>query len=231
MLTIRKSADRGHANHGWLDSYHTFSFADYYDPNHMGFRALRVINEDRVAPKEGFGTHPHRDMEILTYVMQGKLEHRDSMGNGRVIKPGEVQGMSAGTGITHSEFNATDNEQVHLLQIWITPHTKSIKPSYGEWLPDGHEKNGWALVASENGAGGSIRIHQDAKLFVAVAKEGSELPVHINPARYGWIQIASGEAVLDGQVLHAGDGASFGGEDASMLSVTKPSEILLFDLA
>jgi redox-sensitive bicupin YhaK (pirin superfamily) len=231
MLTIRRSGERGHANHGWLDSYHTFSFADYHDPAHMGFRALRVINEDRIEAAQGFGTHPHRDMEIITYMLEGELQHKDSMGNGRVIKRGEVQGMSAGTGITHSEFNASDRNPAHLLQIWIMPHTKGVTPSYGEWLPDGSEKNGWKLVASENGEAGSIRIHQDAKLYLTVAGQPKTTDLPIAKGRYGWLQLAKGEAEINGQKLWAGDGVSFHGGDATALRLTTPGEVLLFDLA
>lgn len=231
MLTLRKAAERGHANHGWLDSYHSFSFADYYDPAHMGFRGLRVINEDRIEAGQGFGTHPHRDMEILTYMIEGKLAHKDSMGNGRVIEPGEVQGMSAGTGITHSEFNASDVHRAHLLQIWIVPHTKNVVPSYGEWRADGSEKKNWSLVASEDGAGSSIRIHQDAKMYIARPAANISLSIPIAAGRYGWLQIAKGEAEVNGQPLQAGDGAAFSGGDAGALNMRAPGEILLFDLA
>jgi len=231
MITIRKSGERGHANHGWLDTYHTFSFADYHDPAHMGFRALRVINEDRIAAGEGFGTHPHRDMEILTYILEGQLQHRDSMGNGRVIQTGEVQGMSAGAGITHSEFNASRAEPCHLLQIWIMPHTKNVMPSYGEWKPVSKEK-GWILVASgEDGKGGSIRIHQDAKMHVATADKNETLEIPIAPGRFGWLQIAKGETELNGQRLNQGDGAAFSGSDAKTLKVSQNGTFLLFDLA
>jgi quercetin 2,3-dioxygenase len=231
MLALRKKEARGHADHGWLDTYHTFSFADYRDPAHMGFRSLRVINEDRVEPGQGFGTHPHRDMEILTYVLEGQLAHRDSMGNGRVIQAGEVQGMSAGTGITHSEFNASKDQWVHLLQIWIMPHTKNVTPSYGEWLPDGSEKKGWALAASENGERGSIRIHQDAKMYVTVAEAGSILNLPIAPGRFGWLQVAKGSAEMGAQMLRAGDGVAFAAGDADRVTMREAGELLLFDLA
>ena len=231
MLTLRRSAERGHANHGWLDSYHTFSFADYRDPAHMGFRSLRVINEDRIEAGQGFGTHPHRDMEIITYMLEGELAHRDSMGNGRVIKQGEVQGMSAGTGITHSEFNASKQNPAHLLQIWIMPHTKNVTPSYGEFLPDGSEKKGWKLVASEDGTNGSIRIHQDAKVYITVAEAGKTLEVPVAGGRYGWLQMAKGEAEINGEKLFPGDGVSFSGGDITSLTMSTPGEVLLFDLA
>lgn len=231
MITVRASNERGHANHGWLDSYHTFSFADYHDPAHVHFRALRVINEDRIEAGEGFDTHPHRDMEIITYMLEGELQHRDSMGNGRIIKRGEVQGMSAGSGITHSEFNASKEKPAHLLQIWIMPHTKSVTPSYGEWLPDGSEKKGWKLVASEDGATGSIKIHQDAKLFLAVADAGKTLDISITQERYGWLQVAKGDIEFAGKLLHAGDGVSFSGGDAKNVTMKTAGELLLFDLA
>ncbi len=231
MTALRKANERGHANHGWLDSYHTFSFADYRDPAHMGFRSLRVINEDRIEPGQGFGTHPHQDMEIITYMLEGELAHRDSMGNGRVIKKGEVQGMSAGTGITHSEFNASDKYPAHLLQIWIRPHTQGVRPAYSEWKPDGDEKKGWALVASENGAGGSVRIHQDAKLYLTVAMTPKTLDAPVAEGRHGWLQVARGGAEVNGVMLKAGDGFSFAGGEASEVRLTTPGELLLFDLA
>ncbi len=232
MLTIRRSDERGHANHGWLDTYHTFSFATYRDPEHVHFRALRVINEDTVAPGQGFGTHPHNDMEILTYVLSGELAHRDSMGNGRVIRAGEVQGMSAGTGITHSEFNATQDTPVHLLQIWIMPHTKDVTPSYGEWIPDGREKQGWALVASETGEEGSIRIHQDAKMYVAVMDEGALLPLPFSPSRHGWLQVASGEVTLGTSRLRQGDGVAFSNAgDVLNVHASVASTLIFFDLS
>lgn len=228
---LRRSGERGHADHGWLDSYHTFSFAEYHDKAHMGFRALRVINEDRIAPGEGFGTHPHKDMEILTYMIEGELAHKDSMGNGRVIRPGEVQGMSAGTGITHSEFNASKEWPAHLLQIWIVPHTKGVTPSYAEWKPDGSERKGWALTASQSGEGGSIRIHQDARMYVAIAKAGAKLALPLASGRFGWLQVARGEAELAGKVLHAGDGIAFAAGEAPDVLVKADGEFLLFDLA
>jgi hypothetical protein len=230
MISPRPSKERGHANHGWLDSYHSFSFATYRDPRFMGFRDLRVINEDRVAAAEGFETHPHRDMEILTYVISGALAHKDSMGNGRIIRPGEVQGMSAGTGITHSEFNASDTDPVHFLQIWIKPHTMSVVPSYAEWLPDGREKQGWALAASGDGAQGSIRIHQDARMHVAVCDRAMELPVDIASGRFGWLQVAAGRINAGGESLAAGDGASFAGGDIAVVRAEAGSQLLLFDL-
>jgi len=230
MITLRKSNERGHANHGWLDSYHTFSFADYHDPAHMHFRALRVINDDRIAAAQGFGTHPHNNMEILTYMLDGELAHRDSMGNGRTIRTGEVQGMSAGTGITHSEFNASQDKPAHLLQIWIMPDTKGITPAYGEWLPDGSEKKGWALAASPDGAGDSIIIQQDARMYVATPAAGQSLEIPIGAGRYGWLQIGTGSAELDGQKLEAGDGVSFSGGEAKNLKILSESKILLFDL-
>lgn len=229
MITIRKSLERGHANHGWLDSYHSFSFADYYDQNHMGFRALRVINEDVIAPGQGFGTHPHKDMEILTYMLEGELAHKDSMGNGRTIRPGEVQGMSAGTGITHSEFNASSAHPAHLLQIWIVPHTKGVTPSYSEWLPV--TAQGWSLAASERGEGGSIRIHQDAKLYVGKPKAGESLTPPLAVGRFGWLQVAKGSVELAGNRLEAGDGASFSAGDVTQIKAVSDATLLLFDLA
>ncbi len=231
MLNVRKSLDRGHANHGWLDTYHTFSFASYYDSANMGFRALRVINEDRVEAGEGFPTHPHRDMEILTLMLDGELAHRDSMGNGRVIKRGEVQGMSAGTGITHSEFNASHSNPVHLLQIWIMPHTQGVKPSYGDWVQPNDNQKGWNLVASEDGAAGSIRIHQDAKVYLARPGKGESLDIPIPKGRYGWLQVAKGNVQLGGEALQAGDGASFNAGDATSIKMDSEGELLLFDLA
>ncbi len=230
MFEVRRSADRGYADHGWLKARHSFSFANYYDPKFMGFRALRVINEDRIAGGQGFGTHPHKDMEILTYILGGELAHKDSMGNGRTIKPGEVQGMSAGTGITHSEFNALKDKDTHLLQIWIQPHTKDVKPSYSEWLPNG-EKNKWQLTASADGKDGSIIIHQDAKMFVVVVDKEIKLPVEITPERFGWLQIAKGSAKVGDTTLAQGDGLAFSDDAVKELAVTSGSEILLFDLA
>lgn len=197
----------------------------------MGFRSLRVINEDRIEAGQGFGTHPHRDMEILTYMLEGELAHRDSMGNGRIIKRGEVQGMSAGTGITHSEFNASREHPAHLLQIWIMPHTRNVTPSYGEWYPNGSEKKNWTLVASEDGTGASIRIHQDAKMYVAMPEAGVTLDIPIAQGRYGWLQVASGDIELNGGLLHAGDGVSFAGGDVKTLRMLSGGEVLLFDLA
>lgn len=230
MLQIRKAEDRGHADHGWLNAKHSFSFANYYDPAHMGFRSLRVINEDVIAPGQGFGTHPHRDMEIITYILDGELAHKDSMGNGHTIKAGEVQGMSAGSGITHSEFNASNDKPCHLLQIWIMPHTKNVTPSYSEWLPQ-KKHDEWKLVASEKGQGGSISIHQDAKLYLLVSDKDYTYPVNIAPERFGWVQIGKGVAEMNGNKLAAGDGVAFSGNAVQEISVASGSEVLLFDLA
>ena len=229
MIAVRPSQERGHLDHGWLDTYHTFSFGTYLDRRFMGFRDLRVINDDRIHGGKGFGTHPHRDMEILTYMLDGELAHRDSMGNGRTIRTGEVQGMSAGSGITHSEFNASDDKPAHLLQIWIMPHTQNVTPSYGEWLPDGSEKTGWALAASPEG-NGSIRIHQDARMYVATPEAGAALPIPVAKGRYGWLQIGSGDIELDGRTLRSGDGISFEGGELQSLTTGSKAQLLLFDL-
>jgi redox-sensitive bicupin YhaK (pirin superfamily) len=231
MITVRKSNERGHADHGWLKTFHTFSFADYYDPRFHNFRSLRVINEDRVAPGEGFGTHPHNDMEIITYVLEGQLQHRDSMGTGAVIRPGEVQRMSAGTGVTHSEFNASDKEPVHLLQIWIFPDKKGLKPSYEQKAFSEPEKRGkLKLVASQDAREGSVKVHQDVNLYATVLEPGEET-VYDNPAsRHAWIQVARGSLELNGLLLSAGDGAAVTGNEHLALKAHHKAEILLFDL-
>jgi len=231
MVTRRPSQERGHANHGWLDSYHTFSFADYHDPKHMGFRHLRVINEDRVQPKGGFGTHSHHDMEIITYVLEGALEHRDSMGNRSVIVPGEVQRMSAGTGVTHSEYNPSPTEPVHLLQIWILPEKKGLPPSYQQRAFQPEEKrNTLRRIASRNGRDGSVTVHQDVDLFAALL-ESEELVRHtLPPGRHAWLQVVGGAVALNGTLLFAGDGAAASDEDRLEISASESSEVLLFDL-
>src|SRR5882757_9373081 len=196
MITTRKANDRGHAEHGWLDTYHTFSFAGYYDPEHMGFRSLRVINDDKVAPGGGFGTHPHRDMEIITYVLSGALEHKDSMGNGRVIRPGEVQYMAAGTGVQHSEFNPSKDEAVHLLQIWIQPDRKGVTPRYAEKSLKDSATGALRLVTSKTGRDGSIAIHQDADLWLGKLEPGDQATHSLAPARHAWLHVAEGQIVL-----------------------------------
>lgn len=232
MIQIRKAQDRGHANLGWLDTYHTFSFADYYDPLYLGFSSLRVINDDRIAPGVGFPTHPHRDMEIVTYMLEGALAHKDSMGNGSVITAGEVQRMTAGTGITHSEFNASDTEGVHLLQIWITPDQKGHTPSYEQIRGSEGEKAGrLRVVASPDGRDGSVSIHQDALIYVAALSEGDAVPYHLAPGRCAYLQVARGEMALNGTTLQAGDGAAISGESDIRLSSDSTAEVLLFDLA
>jgi redox-sensitive bicupin YhaK (pirin superfamily) len=232
MIQIRKSEERGHADHGWLKSYHTFSFADYYEPEFMGFRALRVINEDWVSGGEGFPPHPHRDMEIITYILSGELEHKDSMGNGSVIRPGDVQRMSAGTGVKHSEFNHSKDKTVHLLQIWITPAETGIKPGYEEKKFSLEErKNRLKLVASPNSQDGSVLIHQDAKLYASVLEAGKEVSYDLDPKRFAWIQVAEGEIEVNGKKLSAGDAAAVGEERKLTLSGKKNAEFLLFDLA
>lgn len=232
MITVRLAEDRGHADHGWLNSYHTFSFADYYDPAQMGFRALRVINEDRVRSAQGFGTHPHHDMEIISYVLEGALQHRDSMGNGSVIRPGDVQRMSAGTGVTHSEFNASPDEIVHFLQIWLLPTERGIKPGYEQKSFGREEKNGkLRLVASPDGREGSVTIHTDASLYVGLLAEGVTGEVALGTGRHSWIQIARGRARISGRVLKAGDGAALTGESVVRVEGMEASEVLVFDLA
>ncbi len=232
MITIRKAHERGHADHGWLNTWHTFSFADYYDPEQMGFSSLRVINDDRVAPGAGFPTHPHRDMEIVTYVLSGALEHQDSMGNGTVIRPGEVQRMSAGTGIRHSEFNASANEEVHLLQIWIMPDRGGITPSYEQKFFDAAEKLGkLRLVASPDGSEGSVTIHQDSKLYATLIDFEHPAEHALPPGRRAYLHMARGSASLNGNALEAGDGARIESESKIRLESNSSAEILLFDLA
>ena len=230
MMTLRKAEDRGHAEHGWLDTYHTFSFAGYYDPEHMGFRSLRVINDDKVAPGGGFGMHPHRDMEIITYVLSGALEHKDSMGNGRTIKPGEVQYMAAGTGVQHSEFNPSEKEPVHLLQIWIQPDRKGAKPRYEEKSIVKAKTGALNLVASKSGRDGSIAINQDAELYVAKLAPGDKVTHVLRSQRHAWVHVAQGEVTLKGQRLRSGDAAALSDEGSIDLSANGDSQVLLFDL-
>lgn len=233
MIAIRKAQERGHFNHGWLDTYHTFSFADYYDPAHMGFRSLRVINDDRVAPGEGFGMHGHRDMEIVTYVLDGALAHKDSMGNGSVIRPGNLQRMSAGTGVQHSEFNPSATEPVHLYQIWLLPNRRGLTPSYEEHAVPEFEKQGrFRLVASPDGAEGSLTIHQDARLYLARLAEGDEVSQPLGRGRGAWLQVLRGRVRLGGKDLAEGDGAALSDEEkVSVQAAGEESEVLLFDLA
>ena len=230
MMKIRKANERGHAEHGWLDTYHTFSFADYYDPQWMGFRSLRVINDDLVMPGMGFGTHPHRDMEIITYVLSGALEHKDSMGNGRVIRPGEVQYMAAGTGVRHSEFNPSKEEAVHLLQIWIQPDRKGVGPRYAEKSLANAQTGVLHLVASKTGRDGSIAIHQDADLRLAKLNPGDRVTHKLTPGRYAWVHVAEGEVSVNGKKLSGGDAAAISEETSLELSAAKQSQVLLFDL-
>lgn len=234
MIQVRRAKERGHANHGWLDTYHTFSFADYYDPRFMGFRSLRVINEDWVKPGYGFPTHPHRDMEIITYVLEGSLEHKDSMGTGSVIRPGEVQKMSAGTGVRHSEFNHSDKEPVHLYQIWIMPEKEGIKPMYEQKTIPAEERTGkLRLIASPNGNGnGAVKLYQNAELFTTELGASESVEHQLAPGRYAWVQVARGSVLLNGQELKAGDGAAVAQETALQLAAGKDgAEALLFDLA
>jgi redox-sensitive bicupin YhaK (pirin superfamily) len=232
MLTVRRAADRGQADYGWLDSRHTFSFGEYYDPRHMGFRALRVINDDRVAPGQGFGTHPHRDMEIISYVLEGALEHRDSMGTGSVIRPGDVQRMSAGTGVTHSEYNASRSEPVHFLQIWIVPDVRGLAPSYEQKHFAPRERRGkLRVVASPDGRDGSISVHNDVVLHAGLFDEGERATLALASGRMAWVQVASGEARVNGTTLAAGDGAAISDETRVQIEGVADSELLIFDLA
>ncbi|MFN7144398.1 MAG: pirin family protein [Myxococcota bacterium] len=230
MTTIRRASDRGYADHGWLKSFHTFSFADYVDPRFMGFRNLRVVNEDRVAPGMGFGTHGHRDMEILSYVLDGALQHRDSMGNGSVIRPGDVQRMSAGTGVQHSEFNASRADDVHFLQIWIVPDRRGHAPGYEQKHFSHEEKRGrLRIVASPDGRDGSVTIHQDAVVYAGVF-DGDERAEHVvAPGRAAWVHVATGAITLNGERLEAGDAAAVG--DRVVLEGGDAAEVLVFDLA
>ncbi|HTT32564.1 MAG TPA: pirin family protein [Methylomirabilota bacterium] len=232
MIHIRKSEDRGHANHGWLDTHFTFSFADYYDPKHVHFRTLRVMNDDRVAGGGGFPMHPHRDMEIVTYVLDGALEHRDSMGNGSVIRPGDVQYMSAGTGVRHSEFNASETDPVHLYQIWMFPEKEGLKPAYDQKSFSDAEKCGkLRLVASPDGRDGSVKIRQDNELYATLLKEGEAVKHELKPERHAYVQVARGSVELNGTKLEEGDGAAISNESAVELTGVGDAEVLLFDLA
>jgi redox-sensitive bicupin YhaK (pirin superfamily) len=231
MITLRRGADRGHFNHGWLDTYHSFSFGEYYDPQHVHFGALRVINEDHIAPGQGFGMHGHKDMEIVTYVLSGALQHRDNLGNGEVLRPGELQRMSAGTGIRHSEFNPSATEPVHLYQIWLFPERPGLEPSYEQKaLPAEGRSNTWQLVASPDAANGSLKIHQDARLYLAELGAGLTLNKPLEPERKAWLQVLRGQIELGGQPLTAGDAAAFTGESQVHLRASSPAEVLLFDL-
>jgi redox-sensitive bicupin YhaK (pirin superfamily) len=232
MITVRPGNERGHSERGWLDSYFTFSFADYEDPRHMGFRSLRVINEDWIQPGRGFGMHPHRDMEILTYVLEGALEHRDSLGTGSVIRPGDAQRMSAGTGIVHSEANPSTSEPVHLLQIWILPDRTGIAPAYEQRAFSEEERRGrLRLLASRDGRDGALTIHQDAELYTTLLAAGENVTHRVRPDRHAWVQVARGAVTLNGKPLRAGDGAAVSDEEAVTLSASEASEVLLFDLA
>jgi redox-sensitive bicupin YhaK (pirin superfamily) len=231
MLTIRKAAERGHANHGWLDTHHTFSFADYYDPKHMGFGPLRVINDDTVAGGGGFPPHPHRDMEIISYVIDGALAHKDSMGNGSVIKPGDVQRMSAGRGVVHSEFNASEAEPVHFLQIWLLPKGPGLPSGYEQKFFSDEDKRGkLRLVASSDGAEGSVRIQQDARLYASMLAAGDEVSHTIPAKRKGWLHVVTGEATVNGRTLEAGDGVAIDGEEKLSIASATKGEVLLFDM-
>jgi quercetin 2,3-dioxygenase len=232
MITIRRASDRGHANHGWLDTYHTFSFASYRDPKHVHFRALRVMNEDVVAPGQGFGTHPHDNMEIVTYVLEGALEHRDSMGNGEVLRPGEFQRMSAGTGITHSEFNPSPSESVHLYQIWLFPRQDGIEPSYEQKRFEEVERhNRLRLVASPDAADGSLLIHQDARIYLSSLDAGNQMTHELDAGRHAWLQVLRGQVALNGQALQTSDGAAVSDETVLQIEASDDAEVMLFDLA
>ncbi|WP_017301854.1 pirin family protein [Nodosilinea nodulosa] len=233
MITVRPASERGAANFGWLDSRHTFSFGNYYDPRHMGFASLRVINEDKVTPSQGFGTHGHRDMEIITYVLDGALEHKDSIGTGSVIRPGDVQRMSAGTGIRHSEFNASDTEPVHFLQIWILPETEGIDPGYEQISIAPEAKQGQLrLVGSRDGRNGSVTIHQDVSLYATTLADGDAVEHTLTPGRVAWVQVVRGAVDLNGQALTAGDGAAVSDLDTlSLAGAAQETEVLVFDMA
>jgi hypothetical protein len=232
MITIRKSAARGHFDHGWLDTYHTFSFDQYHDPAHVHFRSLRVINEDRVAAAHGFPMHAHRDMEIITYILSGELEHRDSMGNGSVIRPGDVQRMTAGTGVRHSEFNPSRTAACHLLQIWILPNARNLTPGYEQkFFGDTDRKGKLRLIASADGRQGSVTINQDARVYASLLDGGESITHQLTEHRHAWLQLARGTVSINGENLQAGDGAAITDESEITIAAEEKSELLLFDLA
>lgn len=232
MLQTRRAGERGHANQGWLDSHHTFSFASYYDPDQMGFRSLRVMNEDRVAPGQGFGTHEHQDMEIVSFILKGALEHKDSMGNGEVLRPSELQRISAGKGITHSEFNPSDDEITHFYQIWLLPAQKGIDPSYEQKLFDpAGRKNQFQLVASPNAEAGSLLIHQDARIYLAEMEAGKQIDYEIPSNRHAWLQVMHGKISINGESLSTSDGVAISDETKLKIQSEENSQIMLFDLA
>jgi redox-sensitive bicupin YhaK (pirin superfamily) len=232
MITIRKARERGHFDHGWLDTFHTFSFDQYYDPRFMNFRSLRVINEDFVEPGYGFPMHGHRDMEIITYILEGALKHQDSMGNGSTIRPGDVQRMTAGTGVKHSEKNASDKEPVHLLQIWILPNAENLEPGYEQKAFSEEQRRGQLrLIASSNGRDGSVTVNQDVSVFASILGAGEKLTREIDPNRYGWIQVARGSITVNGEHADQGDGVIVVGESSLEIAGEDTSEVLLFDLA
>lgn len=232
MLRIRQADERGRGNHGWLDSRHTFSFADYRDPAHMGFRSLRVMNEDRVAPGQGFGAHPHANMEIISYVLEGQLEHRDSMGNGSVLTPGRFQRMSAGRGVTHSEFNPSRDEPVHFYQIWLHPNRRDVAPSYEELdVPASEKRNRLRVVASPDGRDGSLTIHQDAEIYLGALDAGVEVAHELVPGRHAWLQVLRGRVDANGRELSAGDALAASDEPRLTIRAAEDAEVMLFDLA
>jgi redox-sensitive bicupin YhaK (pirin superfamily) len=232
MITIRRAADRGHFDHGWLNTYHTFSFADYHDPGHMGFRSLRVVNDDRVAPGQGFGAHRHRDMEIVSYVLEGALAHKDSLGNSGVIRPGDVQRMSAGTGVEHAEFNGSKTEPVHFLQIWILPDQQGLPPAYGQQPIDREAaRRGFTLLASKEGRDGSLQVSQDVDLWLSLVEPGERRELKLRPGRHAWVHVARGAVALEGTALEEGDGVAVSGAETLALGGRDGGEVLLFDLA
>jgi redox-sensitive bicupin YhaK (pirin superfamily) len=232
MMQLRKSGERGHADHGWLNTYHTFSFADYQDPAQMGFRALRVINEDRVLPGRGFGAHGHRDMEIISYVLEGALEHKDSMGHGEVLRPGEFQRISAGTGVRHSEFNPSATEPVHFYQIWLLPRTAGLQPSYEQkFFAEDEKRSKLRIVASPDGAEGSLTIRQDAKVYLATLNPGGSISHRMPAGRHAWLQVLRGSVSANGTLLDTSDGLAVSDERSLTVVGERPAEVMLFDLA
>ncbi|MDB4942201.1 MAG: hypothetical protein JWP97_1735 [Labilithrix sp.] len=231
-LTIRRANERGHAQHGWLDSFHTFSFADYHDPKHMGFRALRVINDDTVSPGQGFGTHAHRDMEIISYVLEGALEHKDSMGTGSVLRPGDVQRMSAGTGVRHSEFNGSKEEPVHFLQIWIQPDKSGYAPGYEERRFSPEEKRGkLRVVATQDGREGTISVHQDVSIYAGLFDKGEQTTFEVPAGRHAWLHVAKGSVTVNGELLNAGDAVAVAAPGRLEIAGAAAAEVLVFDLS